>query len=263
LCGSTKKPRPSPRCFGVKRVGRGDAKTDQHFNREPGDFVLAVAKVFSFREDWHQNDRALPLVRQYQLALDAVLRDRPDLQDCAVRCCHCRIRFLTHPRNARRQNLRCPFGCRQHHRRQRANQRTREYYRTAAGRRKKKRLNGKRSKFGSETGNAFRCDVHAPPNSSDTSDVNSSGGESVDAHDDTQSPPDRVTLPPEGFVLDEPTVVNSHILPYLLIVASLIEGRTICREELIAALRKRMRQHSIGQRPRREYVLRYLNQHPP
>jgi hypothetical protein len=46
-------------------------------------------------------------------------------------------------------------------------------------------------------------------------------------------------------------------------VASLIERRTIRREELLAALRKRMRQHSIGRRPRREYVLQYLNQHPP
>ena len=74
--------------------------------------LVAIAEVFSFREDWHQDDRARPLVRQYQLTLDAVLRDRPDLQDCAVRCCHCGIRFFTHPRNAGRRDLRCPFGCR-------------------------------------------------------------------------------------------------------------------------------------------------------
>ena len=42
-----------------------------------------------------------------------------------------------------------------------------------------------------------------------------------------------------------------------------LEGRTITREELIAALRKSMRQRSIGRLPHREYVLRYLNQHPP
>lgn len=83
------------------------------------------------------------------------------------------------------------------------------------------------------------------------------------AHDVTEATLENVTLPPEGFVLDEPTVVNSRILPYVLLVASLIERRTIRREELIAALRKRMRQHSIGRRPRREYVLCYLNQHPP
>jgi hypothetical protein len=37
-------------------------------------------------------------------------------------------------------------------------------------------------------------------------------------------------------------------LPYVLMVASMIERRTIRREELIAALRKRIRQHSIGGR---------------
>jgi hypothetical protein len=72
-----------------------------------------------------------------------------------------------------------------------------------------------------------------------------------------------VVLPLDGFVLDERTLVNSHILPYVQMVASVIERRTISREELIAALRKSMRQRSIDRLPRREYVLRYLNQHPP
>jgi len=70
-------------------------------------------------------------------------------------------------------------------------------------------------------------------------------------------------LPLEELLLDEPTLVNSGILPYVLMVASVIERRTISRDELIAALRKSMRQRSIGGQARREYVLRYLNQHPP
>jgi hypothetical protein len=64
-------------------------------------------------------------------------------------------------------------------------------------------------------------------------------------------------------VLDEPTLVNSAVLSYLASVASLIERRTIGREELLHWLRSSMRQRSIGQSPRREYVLRYLHQHPP
>jgi hypothetical protein len=46
-------------------------------------------------------------------------------------------------------------------------------------------------------------------------------------------------------------------------VARVIERRTVSRQELLAALRKAVRQRSIGGRFRREYVLRYLNQHPP
>lgn len=71
------------------------------------------------------------------------------------------------------------------------------------------------------------------------------------------------TLNLGGFVLDEPTLVNSRILPYVRMVVSLLEGRTITREQLITALLKSMRQRSMGRLPHREYVLRYLNQHPP
>jgi hypothetical protein len=67
----------------------------------------------------------------------------------------------------------------------------------------------------------------------------------------------------EGLLLDEPTLLNSRVLPHVLMVARVIERRTVSRQELLAALRKAVRQRSIGGRFRREYVLRYLNQHPP
>ena len=66
-----------------------------------------------------------------------------------------------------------------------------------------------------------------------------------------------------GFALDEATLVNSSLLPYLAMVATVIEGRTIRREELLHTLRKSLRQRSFDRLPRREYVLRFLNQHPP
>ena len=66
-----------------------------------------------------------------------------------------------------------------------------------------------------------------------------------------------------GFTLDEATLMNSPMLPYLAMVASLLEGRLIRREELLHTLRKSLRQRSFDRLPRREYVLRFLNQHPP
>jgi len=77
------------------------------------------------------------------------------------------------------------------------------------------------------------------------------------------TPPENAALAWEGLLLDEATLRNSRVLPYVLMVASVIEGRTVHREELRAALRKRMRQRSIGRLSRREYVLRFLQQHPP
>ena len=84
-------------------------------------------------------------MKQYYVVLRSVLRSRPDLRRCLSRCRHCRIFFLTHPRNAGRTDLGCPFGCREAHRKQRSTERSVAYYATAEGKTKKKMQNGKRS----------------------------------------------------------------------------------------------------------------------
>jgi len=87
-------------------------------------------------------------VKQYYVVLRSVLRSHPHLRRCLCRCRHCRIFFLTHPRNAGRSDLRCPFGCREAHRKQRSTERSVAYYATAEGKTKKKRQNGKRAQGG-------------------------------------------------------------------------------------------------------------------
>ena len=119
--------------------------------------MLAIEKVFSFRRDWHLDERANPLVRQYRTTLESVLESQPQLRVCLTRCAHCGIEFLTDPRNLRRTDLRCPFGCRRHHCRQRSGHRSAAYYRTVAGRFKKKRLNARR------TAGVVRCAQVAQP----------------------------------------------------------------------------------------------------
>ena len=67
----------------------------------------------------------------------------------------------------------------------------------------------------------------------------------------------------DGFTLDAATLIDSPLLPYLAMIAGLIEGHAISREELLRALLRSMRQRSFDRLPRREYVLRLLKQHPP
>jgi len=74
--------------------------------------------------------------------------------------------FFTHPRNAGRHDLGCPFGCRQTHRRQSAIHRSNEYYRSPEGKIKKKLLNCRRngsavlvSSFDETPIDGFPCDV--------------------------------------------------------------------------------------------------------
>lgn len=81
---------------------------------------------------------------EYYAVLRSVVRLQAGLKRCRVRCRHCRIFFLTDPRNAGRQDLGCPFGCRQAHRQAESKGRSTAYYRDEAGREKKRQLNARR-----------------------------------------------------------------------------------------------------------------------
>ena len=138
------------------RVGQGHVKQHQYYKRNPGFIVIQVQAHFQFRPDWYREGEACALVKQYYVVLRSVLRNRPGLRCCLSRCRHCRIFFLTHPRNAGREDLRCPFGCRKAHCKQRSTARSVAYYATAEGKAKKKMQNGKRVQGG------VRADANPP-----------------------------------------------------------------------------------------------------
>lgn len=82
----------------------------------------------------------------YYVVLRSVLRLKPWLRKCLARCRHCGIFFLTDPRNAGRQDLRCPFGCSRAHRKQQSTERSVAYYQQPEGKVKKQALNARRRK---------------------------------------------------------------------------------------------------------------------
>ena len=178
--------------------------------------------------------------------MDAILREHPHLAGCAVHCRRCGIRFLTHPRNAGREDLYCEFGCRELHRRELANARSQKHYQTAQGWRNKKLLNGKRSAATAEG------KQEASP-----------AGDPAAQMAPEEPPDENVQLTLGNFTLNEVILVNSPLWPYLAMVASLLEGRKIRPKVLLNTLRTVMRQRSFDRLPRREYVLRFLAQHPP
>jgi len=185
------------------------------------------------------------------------LESHPELRRCLVGCAHCGIHFLTHPRCAGRTDLRCPFGCRQHHRRQRSSQRSAAYYRTPGGKAKKERLNRLRYRRSPP--------VAAPPQPDPGPATTwptppSSGDENLSPTNDR---PEKVELRLDGVVLDESSVTNSPLLPYVRMVVSLIEGIRLTCRELVGLLIRARRQHSFALRSRIDYVLHFLHQHPP
>lgn len=94
--------------------------------------------------DWYRKEVVREIAAQYLWKLRSIIREHPHLRPCLKRCRHCGIFFLTHPRNARRDDIDCPFGCRKAHRKQCSQKRSAAYYQTPEGKLKKKLLNGNR-----------------------------------------------------------------------------------------------------------------------
>ena len=87
------------------------------------------------------------IVARYYWAIRFVIKQQPELKRCLTRCRHCQILFFTHPRNAGRNDLGCPFGCREARRKQKSTERSVAYYRSKDGKSKKVELNQQRNQI--------------------------------------------------------------------------------------------------------------------
>ena len=200
------------------------------------------------------------LVLQYYFTIDAVLKNKPHLELCLKQCKHCRIKFFTHPRNKCRSDLRCPFGCREAHRKKSSTKRSTEYYKTPKGRLRKKRLNCKLKNTAPEvdstkTKEKKEADQKKTLQGEDTRTVNSQ-----------QDTPEKEihAKPSETEVATAANIkFNDGIVEHVQVVTSLIEARRVSLAETQHMLNQVFRQHSLGQEKRIDYIVRYLNKNPP
>lgn len=266
-----------PGRFHSQAVGRGHVQNLSNHNREPVVFVIALSKCFSFRRDWHRDDRASPLVRQHQQAIDEVLKANPKLQRCDTCCRHCGIRFVTHPRNAGRKDLWCPFGCRQHHQQEAARARSRKYYQSAHGQKRKKAFNGRRSRA-SQLAQRQEPSPSSPerptpvlptpePCTPESATLQPLTPEPQAFLPTSWAAPLEASFPVaiwlEGVRLDTESVERSPALPYLRMLVRVLEKMPISQAELVEWLLQSLRQRSIARRNRKTYALGFLHTHPP
>ena len=221
----------------VDQVRRGYQTLPEHYQREPGFLAIKIQGYFEFRPDWYRGAGVADLVKEYYFVLRGALRTHPHLRPCRTRCRHCRIFFLTHPRNAGRKDLGCPFGCREAHRKRESTRRSVAYYRGEVGRECRRLQNGNRQFTGMLPG-------PEPP---------------------AEPPRDPPPEPPSGRGDSDgrPGSWPTPLLRYLRMVISLIEERPVRGEEILAMLEKVLRQHSIGRRRKLDYLLRQLKENPP
>jgi hypothetical protein len=227
--------------------------------------LIAIGKFFSDQIDWHQDSRVSPLVRQYQTTLDSLLESDDKLKRRIKHCLDCGIRFLAAPQNAGREDLRCPFGCTKRHRAQQSNERVKAYRRTERGKKKKDALNARRYRTSLSAACESPCEASANTKLPPREPVDPA--DSPLAENATQPLPAELSVAIEldlvGVILDESSVVNSPMLPYIRMLIWIIDRIWLSHVEVAAWLRQVLRQRSMACRPRREYVLRFLHQHPP
>lgn len=139
-----KNPRPTVSARSVDCVERRYRKV-QYSESESGFFAIKISEAFEFRPDWYRKGPVAGGVLEYYWLLRSVLREKPEARRCLCRCRHCRIFFITDPRNAGRVDLGCPFGCREAYRKRESTRRSVAYYREPEGKIKRRHLNSKRS----------------------------------------------------------------------------------------------------------------------
>lgn len=185
--------------------------------------VVQIQELYQFSPDWYRRSEVVRTrVRQYYVVLRSVVRHKPRLRRCLRRCRHCEIFFLTHPRNAGRRDLGCPFGCQAAHRKQSSTARSVAYYRNAEGKQKKRMQNSKRRQ------DRGRADLLG-----------------------------RATIGPGEPERQQLPLRANPVLGYIRRVVSLIEGRRVSQDEIVEMLARAVRQHSIFRRRKMEYLLSY------
>jgi hypothetical protein len=185
--------------------------------------IIKIQEYFQFRPCWYCGSEVRALVLQYYFVLRSVLRAKPCLRRCLTRCRHCRIFFLTHPRNAGRDDLGCPFGCKAAHSKRSSTNRSVEYYLTDEGKSKKRIQNSKRKNHAAKAELANKQKAAALNQRS----------------------------------------VGADMVSYLQMVIGLIEGRRMGRSEILEMVARVVRQRSMERRRRIDYILHYLNERAP
>ena len=185
------------------------------------------------------------MVLQYYHLLRSVIQDQPSRRKCLNRCRHCGIFFLTDSRNCSRQDLGCPFGCRQAHEKQSSTQRSVAYYRTDAGKKKKAALNRRRHLV---YGPIPAEDKHSPAES-----------------EPGPEPEPQPDSPPKPELSPEPELagLSEEIIEYVRMVTSLIEERPVSREAVLEMLAKILRQRRMDRRKKIDQALWQLDLKPP
>jgi hypothetical protein len=176
------------------------------------------------------------MARHYYFILRSVLHDQPYLRHYLTRCIHCHIFFITHPCNANRTDLGCPFGCSEKHRKDESTKRSTAYYQTPEGKEKKKQLNAKARNKANQT----------------TDEQEEPASQNKNISEEPLTPDEDKTINPD-----------KKMLHYLQCLFNLIDQQFLSYQQILTLLNRKIRQHHLRKRKEIEYVIDYCCNKPP
>lgn len=108
--------------------------------------LIIIRALHIYEPHWYRKKNYRWFVKEYYQTLRIVLKATPKNHRELTRCAHCGIYFLTAPSNRGRKDIRCPFGCREQHKKEASKYRSTAYYQTDDGKIKRQIQNAKRYK---------------------------------------------------------------------------------------------------------------------
>ena len=209
-----------------------------------------IKKYYEFYPRWYRKKEIRENVLKYYYILRTILKADPNLPECLTRCKHCGIFFLTGPQNIGRVDIACPFGCRESLQKKNSTRRSTEYYRTKKGKKIKSCLNQRRYQEKESISEKIEINIVDKKPFAGTTEVSS-----------VAPPPVQEPVAPQ--ITDDEDTVDEKFLKYLKMIASLIEHRQVTDFEILAVLRKKMRQHSIDKEKKVIYIIEHIPKKPP
>ncbi len=106
--------------------------------------IIHLKMLHINEKEWYKNYYTQEYVHTFYSGSRKIMKTVFAKYWVLIRCVDCRIYFLTAPSNRGRKDIRCPFGCREKHKRECSKKRVRKYRKTKIGRKKKQELNERR-----------------------------------------------------------------------------------------------------------------------
>lgn len=108
------------------------------------DSLVKLRMVHVWEKNWYKKEEVQEYISTYYGKIRSIIQTAERRYWELTRCVDCGIYLITSCSNCGRKDIRCPFGCRECHKKAASNKRSRAYYKTIDGKKKKRRQNAKR-----------------------------------------------------------------------------------------------------------------------